>query len=116
VVGCDRQAVGHLDDRQRRLPRQQLRQVAGLRGVQVLHQDECHARGGRQVREELRERLPPAGGSADADDGKRTRGRRALAAGPLQVSGVASHGLLFVGVNHGTPPGCSGSERDSVAA
>ncbi len=56
---------GHL-----RRPREQVGQTALVPGVQVLDEDERHARVGAQALEQLRERIEPAGGRADADDWK----------------------------------------------
>ena len=49
-------------------------QHALVRRVQVLDDDEGHAAVGRHVSQELLQRLQPAGGSADADDGKSVMG------------------------------------------
>jgi hypothetical protein len=38
--------------------------------VEMLHQNETHTGIERQILEQFRERLQPAGGSANADDGK----------------------------------------------
>ena len=51
-------------------PREQVGQTALVPGVQVLDEDERHARVGAQVLKQLRERIEPAGGRADADDRK----------------------------------------------
>src|SRR5688572_10771493 len=53
-------------------PREQVGQTALVPGVQVLDEDERHARVGAQVLEQLHERIKPAGGRADADDWKPT--------------------------------------------
>jgi hypothetical protein len=73
VVRLDRRLFVNLHDRHFRRPRQDFRQGAGVRGRQVLHQDERHAGIGRQRLEQLRERLQPAGRGADADDRERRR-------------------------------------------
>src|SRR5262245_8969281 len=49
---------------------QQFSENAFARGVEVLHEDEGHARVVRQVIEQLREGLQTASGSADADYGE----------------------------------------------
>ena len=56
---------------------QDLRQDAGVAGVQMRHQHEGHAAVGGRVLEELLERLQPAGRGAQADDGKGLCWRRA---------------------------------------
>jgi hypothetical protein len=73
-------AIGHFDNRYRRLAAPQLREVAGLLGVQVLHENERHARFCRQVGQQLRKGFQPAGGRADADNRKQVHLHPALRA------------------------------------
>src|SRR5512133_3154080 len=71
VVGFDAEIIGDLLDRHRRHPSEELRKGALVLGVEVLDEHKPHASVGRQMLQQLREGLQPAGGSADADEGER---------------------------------------------
>jgi hypothetical protein len=71
VVRLDRDAVGHLLDRDAGPPRQQLDHPALEVGGQVLQHDEGHSAGLRHGREQRLERLQAARRRADADDRQR---------------------------------------------
>ena len=74
VIALDGHAVADLDHRHRRRAAQCLRQKAVVLRVEVLNEHEGHTRIDRQAGEQLAECFEAAGGSADADDGKRRRG------------------------------------------
>ena len=65
--------IGNLLDRDRRFPRQNFRQDAAMRWIQMLHQHKGHTGFFRQVMEEIGECFQASGRRADANDGKKLR-------------------------------------------
>jgi hypothetical protein len=57
-------------DRHRRRAAEQIWEHAAVAGIQMLHHHERHTGVGRELREELTERLEPARGRAYSDDCK----------------------------------------------
>ena len=78
VVRLDLHPVLDLDDRHGGGALEQLHHDALVRRVQVLDDDKGHAALLRHVAQEQLQRLQPAGGSADADDGEILRRLRPL--------------------------------------
>ena len=68
VVRLDRLIIRHFAHWKRSGPRQDIRQRAVARWIEMLHQHESHAGICRQMLKQLRERLQPAGRGADADN------------------------------------------------
>ena len=102
--------IPDLRDRHRGAPGKDRRQLAGVRGRQVLHEHEGHAGIDRQRAQHLGEGLEPAGRGADADDGK--GGARGLRTGFLPKSfrqgGGSRSGLA--GWRCGRLPSCASHE------
>ena len=65
--------VGHLHDRHRRVPRQQIRQMAATRGCKMHDDDEGEALIGRHRVEEAAQRRESAGRGTDRDDRETSR-------------------------------------------
>ncbi len=78
VVRLHPPLVVDLRDRHRGRPGKDLGQLAGVRGGEVLHQDESHSGVDGQRAEHLCEGLEPARRGTDADDGKCRGLRRAF--------------------------------------
>ena len=76
VVRRDLDAIAGIDDGHRRVWLQQIGEMAGVRGIQVLDDDQREPRPGRQRGEELRQRAQPPGRGTDPDDGEWVFGRR----------------------------------------
>ena len=72
VIRLDAQIVRHLVDRQGRRASEQPWERAVVHRIEVLHEYETHACVERQVLEQCRERLEPAGGRTDTHDRKRS--------------------------------------------
>jgi hypothetical protein len=102
AIGLDGHALSGLDDRHRRFAAQDLRHLAlGVR-LQVHDEQQGHLRVGREMPQELGERLQAARRGADADDGERQRalllGRRRSI---IDIIGIMRIG----GVHGGSSPG-----------
>jgi hypothetical protein len=68
VIGLGARIVLYLGDRHLTYLGKQLSQMAGVFWIEVLNQYEGHAGIVRQMAEQLRERLQPAGGGSNADN------------------------------------------------
>ena len=68
-AGQQRRAVDGLDDAQRAEPVEALGELAGEDRRHVLDEEDRHGEGGRQLRQDLGQRLGAAGGGADHQDG-----------------------------------------------
>jgi hypothetical protein len=80
----------HRRDLQRRDPREQLDEVAGVRRVEVLHDDDRETRLVADVPKELRDRAEATGGRTDRDNGK-GRFRHFLRVVRRAAGGFGSH-------------------------
>jgi len=68
VIRLDLHVARHLDDGHGGEVAEEIGQDAGVMRVEVLHQHEGHAGGGREVAEEFGEGFQAAGGCAYADN------------------------------------------------
>ena len=103
MVSVDSQTIGYFLDRNSRGARQNLLQDTDMRGVQMLHQYECHSGFFRQVAQELRKGLESPRGRANADNRKRFQlARDSRLRGILSPLGLSA-GVPTRGSFHATP-------------
>ena len=88
MVDFQPQIVVRLQDRQLRLPGENLPETALMPGKQMLDENDRHPGIDREMLQQFPKRLQPAGRSAHADDRKRTLLRRLAGALLSRCSGA----------------------------